>query len=127
MAVKAYGALGGNLGDRHAHLHRALHALREHPAATPHRLSPFPDTAPVGGPPGQGPYLNAAAEIETTLSAEELLRLLLEVEQRLDRVRTERFGPRTIDLDLLLYGNLVREGRELTVPHPRMHEREFVL
>src|SRR5439155_18834397 len=66
-------------------------------------------------------------EIETTLSAEELLRLLLEIEQGLGRVRHERHGPRTIDLDLLLYGNLVREGKELTVPHPRLHEREFVL
>ncbi len=127
MGVTAYVALGGNLGDRQAYLNRALQALREHPAVTLHRVSSFLETAPVGGPPGQGPYLNAAAEIETTLPAEDLLRLLLEVEQREGRVRAERFGPRTIDLDLLLYGNLVREGRVLTVPHPRMHEREFVL
>jgi 3-oxoacyl-[acyl-carrier protein] reductase len=127
MGVKAYVALGSNLGDRQGHLERALQALRETSAITLHRVSSFIETAPVGGPSGQGPYLNAAAEIETTLGAEELLRLLLEIEQRLGRVRHERHGPRTIDLDLLLYGNLVREGKELTVPHPRLHERAFVL
>src|SRR5262249_45353988 len=125
--VKAYVALGSNLGDRQGHLERALKALRENPSVTVHRVSSFLETAPVGGPPGQGPYLNAVAEIETTLEAEALLQLLLEIEQRLGRVRHERHGPRTIDLDLLLYGNLVREGKELTAPHPRMHEREFVL
>src|SRR5262249_23533868 len=127
MGVKAYVALGSNLGDRQGHLERALQALRETSAITLHRVSSFIETAPVGGPPGQGPYLNAAGEIETTLGAEELLRLLLEIEQRLGRVRHERHGPRSIDLDLLLYGNLVREGKELTVPHPRLHERAFVL
>lgn len=125
--VKAYVALGSNLGDRQGHLERAVQTLRDHPAVTVHRVSSFVETAPVGGPLGQGPYLNAAAEIETTLGAEELLRLLLEMEQGLGRVRHERHGPRTLDLDLLLYGNLVREGKELTVPHPRLHEREFVL
>jgi 2-amino-4-hydroxy-6-hydroxymethyldihydropteridine diphosphokinase len=125
--VNAYVALGSNLGDRQGYLERAVQALRDHPALTVHRVSSFVETAPVGGPPGQGPYLNAAAEIETTLGAEELLYLLLEIEQRLGRVRNERHGPRTIDLDLLLYGNLVREGKELTVPHPRLHERAFVL
>src|SRR5438105_11312665 len=83
--VKAYVALGSNLGDRQGHLERAVQALRDHPAVTVHRVSSFLDTAPVGGPPGQGRYLNAAAEIETTLSAEELLRLLLEIEQGLGR------------------------------------------
>src|SRR5437764_12984866 len=103
--VKAYVALGSNLGDRQGHLERAVQALRDHPTVTVHRVSSFLETAPVGGPPGQGRYLNAAAEIETTLSAEELLRLLLEIEQGLGRVRHQRHGPRTIDLDLLLYGN----------------------
>src|SRR5437016_12532296 len=125
--VKAYVALGSNLGDRQGYLERAVQALRDHPAVTVHRVSSFIETAPVGGPPGQGPYLNAAAELETTLGAEELLHLLLEIEQRLGRVRHQRHGPRTIDRDLLLYGNLVREGKELTVPHPRLHERDFVL
>ena len=127
MGVRAYVALGSNLGDRQGYLNQALQSLRDHPAITLHSVSSFIETAPVGGPPGQGPYLNAAAELETTLSAEELLRYLLEVERQLGRVRQERHGPRTLDLDLLLYGNEIREGRELTVPHPRMHEREFVL
>src|SRR2546423_5416375 len=81
--VKAYVALGSNLGDRQGYLERAVQALRDHPAVTVHRVSSFIETAPVGGPPGQGPYLNAAAELETTLGAEELLHLLLEIEQRL--------------------------------------------
>jgi 2-amino-4-hydroxy-6-hydroxymethyldihydropteridine diphosphokinase len=129
MGVKAYVALGSNLGDRQDYLNRALQSLREHSAIALGRVSSFLETAPVGGPPGQGPYLNAAAELETSLSAEELLRFLLDVEQRLGRVRQgqERYGPRTIDLDLLLYGNQVRESKELTLPHPRLHERTFVL
>src|SRR5947209_7207742 len=125
--MKAYIALGSNLGDRAAWLEQALKTLREHPAIAVLRVSSFLETEPVGGPGGQGRYLNAAAELETTLSAEELLQALLAVEARLGRVRAERFGPRTIDLDLLLYGSLTCEGPNLTLPHPRMHEREFVL
>jgi 3-oxoacyl-[acyl-carrier protein] reductase len=125
--VRAYVALGSNLGDRAGFLGRALQALREHPDITVLQVSSVIETEPVGGPPGQGPYLNAVAEIDTTLDAEELLRFLLETEDTLGRVRVERFGPRTIDLDLLLYGALIREGTDLTLPHPRMHEREFVL
>ncbi len=125
--MKAYIALGSNLGDRGAALERALKALRDHPAVAVLRVSSFLETEPVGGPPGQGRYLNAAAELETTLPAEKLMRLLLEIESRLGRVRGERFGPRTIDLDLLLYGSLTCETPGLTLPHPRMHEREFVL
>ena len=91
------------------------------------RVSSLYETAPVGGPAGQGPYLNAAAELRTELAAEALLRLLLEVESGLGRVRTERDGPRTIDLDLLLYDDVVRDDNELTLPHPRLHQRLFVL
>jgi 2-amino-4-hydroxy-6-hydroxymethyldihydropteridine diphosphokinase len=125
--MKAYIALGSNLGDRTAWLEQALKALREHPAIAVLRVSSFLETEPVGGPPGQGRYLNAAAELETTLSAEELLQTLLDVEARLGRVRAERFGPRTIDLDLLLYDAMTCESARLTLPHPRLHEREFVL
>jgi 2-amino-4-hydroxy-6-hydroxymethyldihydropteridine diphosphokinase len=85
------------------------------------------ETAPVGGPAGQGPYLNAAWEIETTLEPEALVETLLEVERALGRERTEKWGPRTIDLDLLLYGDRVIDEPGLTLPHPRMHERRFVL
>ena len=91
------------------------------------RLPEHPKAVHVGGPAGQGRYLNAAAELDTSLPADELLRTLLAVEQRLGRERQERYGPRTIDLDLLLYGTLTSESPELTLPHPRMHEREFVL
>jgi 2-amino-4-hydroxy-6-hydroxymethyldihydropteridine diphosphokinase len=127
MPTTAYIALGSNLGDRRAYLERAAEAMRGTPGVTVERLSSLYETAPVGGPPGQGPYLNAVAELRSDLPAEALLRALLDVEQRLGRVRQERDGPRTIDLDLLLYGDLVCAGPELTVPHPRLHERLFVL
>lgn len=127
MSVVAYVALGSNLGDRQHSLESAVTALRDHPAIIVRRVSSWLDTEPVGGPAGQGRYLNGVTEIDTTLSAEELLRLLLQIEQSLGRVRAVRFGPRTIDLDLLLYGNETREGRDLTLPHPRLHERAFVL
>jgi 2-amino-4-hydroxy-6-hydroxymethyldihydropteridine diphosphokinase len=127
MPATAYIALGSNLGDRRRFLDQALQLLREQPRVTVGRVSSYHETEPVGGPPGQGPYLNAAAELQTDLPPRDLLRLLLEVETRLGRVRQERFGPRTIDLDLLLYGDVMSDEAELTLPHPRMHERLFVL
>jgi 2-amino-4-hydroxy-6-hydroxymethyldihydropteridine diphosphokinase len=127
MTVTTYIALGSNLGDRRASLEGALQALREQPGVTVHSVSSFRDTEPVGGPPGQGPYLNAVAELHTDLPPQDLLRLLLDVEQRLGRVRRERWGPRTIDLDLLLYADVVCATPGLTLPHPRLHERRFVL
>src|SRR5262249_29733033 len=102
-------------------------ALRERPGITISAVSSHHETDPVGGPPGQGKYLNAAARLETTLSPGELLRVLLEVEQQLGRVRQERFGPGTIDVDLLLYEGVVQQHEALTLPHPRMHDRLFVL
>src|SRR5262245_16127717 len=123
MRTTAYIALGSNLGDRQGYLDRALQALQEHPGIIVTQVSSAHETAPVGGPPGQGPYLNAAAELQTDLGPAELLDVLLEVERQLGRVRAERFGPRTIDLDLLLYGDLIHEDPRLTVPHPRMAER----
>ncbi len=127
MKISAYIALGSNLGDRGAHLDRAVEALRRHPAITLGKVSRYYETKPVGGPPGQGPFLNSAAEIETEVSPGELLEALLEIERSLGRVRQERHGPRTIDLDLLLYGETMLSDVGLTVPHPRMHERLFVL
>src|SRR4051812_31869671 len=116
--TKTYIALGSNLGERQTYLEKALQALRDHPAIAVLHVSSFHETAPVGGPPGQGAYLNAAAELETSLSAEEVLRILLETEAKLGRVRGERFGPRTIDLDLLVHGNLTCETKDLSLPHP---------
>jgi 2-amino-4-hydroxy-6-hydroxymethyldihydropteridine diphosphokinase len=127
MPATAYIALGSNLGDRQGLLDRAIQALREQPGIAVTRVSSYHETAPVGGPPGQGRYLNAAAELLTVLKPDELLQVLFDVERRLGRVRTEHHGPRTIDLDLLLYGNEVRSDPALILPHPRMHERAFVL
>jgi 2-amino-4-hydroxy-6-hydroxymethyldihydropteridine diphosphokinase len=125
--ITAYIALGSNLGDRRDFLDRAVQFLRAEPGISVTRVSTYLETAPVGGPPGQGLYLNAAAELQTDLPPEQLLRVLLRVEQQLGRVRQERYGPRTVDLDLLLYGDARCETPALTLPHPRMHERSFVL
>jgi 3-oxoacyl-[acyl-carrier protein] reductase len=125
MAVTAYIALGSNLGDRRGYLDRAVAALRQRLNLT--RTSSVYETAPVGGPPGQGPYLNAVAEAVTDLAPADLLRALLEVEASLGRERHVKDGPRTLDLDLLLYGDLVSNDPHLTLPHPRMHQRLFVL
>lgn len=127
MTVTAYIALGSNLGDRRAYLDRALQALRDQPGIVVSRISSYHETEPVGGPPQQGKYLNAAAELQTDLEPAELMRTLLEVEKGLGRVRSEPNAPRTIDLDLLLYGDRVIDEPGLVVPHPRMHERLFVL
>ena len=112
MGTTAYIALGSNLGERGENLERALQALQESPGVEVTQMSSFYETAPVGGPAGQENYLNAAAELQTDLEPRELLRVLLEVEQRLGRVRRERFGPRTIDLDLLLYGDRVIQDED---------------
>jgi 2-amino-4-hydroxy-6-hydroxymethyldihydropteridine diphosphokinase len=125
--ITAYIALGSNLGDRSGYLGQALAALRQTEGVEVTRVSPVYETRPVGGPPGQGAYLNAVAELRTTRDAHDLLNVLLAIEQGLGRVRHERDGPRTIDLDLLLYDDLVCADGRLTVPHPRLHERLFVL
>jgi 2-amino-4-hydroxy-6-hydroxymethyldihydropteridine diphosphokinase len=127
MPVTAYIALGSNLGDREANLDRALELLRAAPDVMIVKVSRYHETDPVGGPPGQGKYLNAVAELQVFLEPAELLRVMLDVEHRLGRVRAERFGPRTIDLDLLLYGDKESDEPNLSLPHPRMHERAFVL
>ncbi len=123
----AYIALGSNLGDRREYLERALQALRQSAGIVVTRVSPVYETEPVGGPAGQGRYLNAAAELTTDLGARQLMAALLAIEQGLGRVRAERDGPRTIDLDLLLYDQQVIDEPGLKVPHPRLHERSFVL
>jgi 2-amino-4-hydroxy-6-hydroxymethyldihydropteridine diphosphokinase len=128
MTVTAYIGLGSNLGDRQGHLDAAISALNRLPAIEELRASVFWETAPVGGPPGQGHYLNAVVQIRTTLSPRELFDALMTVERQQGRVRgEERHAPRTLDLDLLLYGDAVINEPDLIVPHPRMHERTFVL
>ena len=123
--MRAYVGLGSNLGDRAAHLLLGLSALSRLPETRLLRLSPVYETDPVGPP--QPPYLNMVAELETELSPKGLLAEMLRVEKALGRERRERWGPRTLDLDLLLYGDLVLEEAGLSVPHPRLHERAFVL
>jgi len=127
MSATAYIALGSNRGDRRAYLDQALDALRQRPGIAVTKVSSYHETEPVGGPPGQGKYLNAAAELQTDLPPRELLQALLDIEQSLGRVRIEQDAPRTIDLDLLLHGDMVVNEPDLVVPHPRMHERPFVL
>lgn len=124
--ARAWIGLGSNLGDRRANLERALALVDAADGVTVTAVSSFHETAPVGGPP-QGPFLNAAAGLRTALEPEALLVLLLDVEGRLGRVRGERWGPRVIDLDLLLYDDRIIRTERLIVPHPRMHERPFVL
>jgi len=120
MAVLAYIGLGSNLGDRRSMIAGALERLR------PRRVSTVVETEPWGRT-DQPSFLNAVAEIETDLEPAELLDRLLEVERGLGRVRHEKWGPRTIDLDLLLYGDRRVMSEALSVPHPRLHERRFVL
>jgi len=115
------------MGDRCAHIEAAVGQLRSATGVVSVALSSLYETEPVGGPPGQGRYLNAAACVETTLEPEAFLELLMVIERELGRVRRERWGPRIIDLDLLLFDDRVIDSPGLTVPHPRMHERRFVL
>lgn len=125
--VTAYLALGSNLGDRAATLRGGREALDATPGIRVTASSPLYQTEAVGGPAGQGPYLNAALEVETTLSAHALLRRCLEVEARFGRRRRERWEARTLDVDLLLFGAEIRDDPELVLPHPRLHQRRFVL
>jgi 3-oxoacyl-[acyl-carrier protein] reductase len=119
--------MGSNLGNRREHLDKALELLGDQPGVVVVQVSSRYETTPVGGPPGQGNYLNCVAEVESDLGPQELLGALREVEQNMGRVRKEPNEARVIDLDLLLYGNVVFQSDTLTVPHPRMHERLFVL
>jgi len=121
----AWIALGSNLGDSHDTLRKALAelgALGEVVAR-----SSLYRTAPVGGPPGQGDYLNAVVALRTELPTRGLLQALLRIEERLGRVRSERWGPRTLDLDLPAHGDANVDDPVMTVPHPRLHHRPFVL
>ncbi len=127
MSVPAYIGLGSNLGDRCATLDAAVAALGRIGGITVAAVSRYHETEPVGGPPGQGLFLNAAAALVTTLSPLGLLRELQNVETLLGRVRTVHWGPRTLDLDLLLFGERVIDSPVLTVPHPHLMGRRFVL
>ena len=118
--------LGSNLGDRRAHLAAAVTALRDQ-ADDVAAVSPLYETAPVGGPEGQGPYLNAVVELETTDSPHRLPVRCRALERAARRKRTVRWGPRTLDADVLWVDGERVDEPDLTVPHPRMWERRFVL
>jgi 2-amino-4-hydroxy-6-hydroxymethyldihydropteridine diphosphokinase len=120
--VRAYLGLGSNLGDRRARLRQAVDALPDVVG-----VSPVYETEPVGGPAGQGRYLNMVVALETQLSPRQLLDLAHRLENDAGRVRTERHGPRTLDVDVLVVGGLCVDEPDLVVPHPRMWERRFVL
>ncbi|MBD3245891.1 MAG: 2-amino-4-hydroxy-6-hydroxymethyldihydropteridine diphosphokinase [Candidatus Omnitrophica bacterium] len=124
MAI--YIGIGANLGDRARSIRNALAMLKTHPEIRVKKVSRLRETSPVDGP-AQPDYLNAAAELESSLSPQELLRALQEIEHRLGRVRALKNGPRIIDLDLLLYHEQIICSAGLQVPHPRMTRRAFVM
>ena len=127
MPARAYIALGSNLGERHENLARAMQALQAHAGISVSRVSSCYATSPVGGPPGQGDFLNAAAELQTDLEPEQLLSVLLEIERSQGRIREQVDGPRTLDLDFLLYDDQIQKVEGLVLPHPRLQNRLFVL
>jgi 2-amino-4-hydroxy-6-hydroxymethyldihydropteridine diphosphokinase len=118
---------GSNLGRRREQLDLALDLIRFMPGVELVAVSRYVETRPVGGPPGQGCYLNGACLLETDLEPHDLLGALMAVEHTLERRRDERWGERTVDLDILLYEDLVLDTPDLTLPHPRMATRRFVL
>lgn len=122
---RAYVALGSNLGDRTQHLRRALDSLDQNADTRVVRVSSLYETAPIGPP--QGAYLNAVVELVTALAPVELLDALRSIEDAGGRERTIRWGPRTIDLDILDYANRILDTGHLRLPHPEMTSRGFVL
>lgn len=122
----AYVGIGSNLGDRSLHLIRALDEMEGLPQTKMVAMSGVYETEPVG-PPGQASYLNAVARLDTQLSPDDLLRHLQIIEEWAGRIRDQRWGPRTLDLDLLLYDSVISDSDFLTLPHPHAHERWFVL
>jgi 2-amino-4-hydroxy-6-hydroxymethyldihydropteridine diphosphokinase len=122
---RAFLGLGSNLGDREATLRQGVAQLES--AGDVIAISPLYETEPMGGPEDQGAFLNLVVELQTADSPQELLRRCQELENTAHRVRTVRWGPRTLDADVLLVGDLEVDEADLIVPHPRMWERRFVL
>jgi len=120
-------AFGANLGEPCAQILDAWNRLGQIPGVECQRLSSFYVTEPVGGPDNQPQFLNCAGLVFTTLSPEQFLNEIMEIETKMGRQRTEHWGPRTIDIDILLLGDIVIQTDRLTIPHPRMHDRRFVL
>ncbi|HXE52965.1 MAG TPA: 2-amino-4-hydroxy-6-hydroxymethyldihydropteridine diphosphokinase [Tepidisphaeraceae bacterium] len=125
--VIAYIALGANLGDREHNIRDALARLATNQDTRVVTVSSLLENPAIGGPPDSPPFLNAVAQVQTTLDAHALLRRLLDIEHQMGRVRQRKWEPRAIDLDLILYGDATIRSHELTVPHPLMDQRAFVL
>ncbi|HFI0393740.1 TPA: 2-amino-4-hydroxy-6-hydroxymethyldihydropteridine diphosphokinase [Streptococcus suis] len=126
MKHLAYLSIGGNMGDRQAYLEAALDKLDSHPNCQLGLVSPIYET-PAWGKTDQADFLNLACQVETDLSAQDFLAVCQEIELDLDRVRIEKWGQRTIDLDIIFWDEHVIEEENLIVPHPYAHERAFVL
>lgn len=124
--ANAYIGIGSNMGDREENLNSAIDLLKQEAGIVVTAVSSYINTAPVGYT-DQPDFLNAVIEIATTLIPQALLEVCLNIEKKLKRVRLIHWGPRTIDLDILLYDDLIINEPNLIIPHPRMHEREFVL
>jgi 2-amino-4-hydroxy-6-hydroxymethyldihydropteridine diphosphokinase len=127
LKVQVLLAFGSNLGNRQQTLENAYSEIGKLPDTELVRISKFCETRPVGGPAGQPDYLNSAAVIETWYSPKELLKQLQAIEKQFGRTRNEHWGARTLDIDILLYGDSVIETAELTIPHREMLNRRFVL
>ena len=127
MAARVYLGIGSNLGKREENIRGALSILDDTDGITVRKISSCYETEPVGPVTGQDDFYNVAAEIETTLSPGQVLAHINLVEQHLGRLRGERWGPRTIDIDILLWEDMVVDEDELTIPHPEMVRRAFVL
>ena len=125
--VTTYIGVGSNLGNKEANLRKALAMLIETPGIEIRRISAFLTNPAQGGPEGAPEFLNCAVEVVTSLSPKDLMKRLLEIEQQIGRIRREKWEPRVIDLDLLLHGNTILSTDTLSIPHPLMHERLFVL
>lgn len=123
---KAYIGLGSNIGDKEKYLNEAINKISNEESIEVLKKSSFITTKPWGYLE-QEDFLNSVIEIETTLEVEELMDLLLEFEAELDRKRTIKWGPRTIDLDIIMYDEIISSNEKVVLPHPRMHQREFVL
>ena len=126
MTKRVYLGLGSNLGDRDAHLNDAISTLSSHDAINITEQSSVIETEPIGNT-NQGKFLNAVIEIETTMTPQELLQTCLDIEIQQGRVRSEKWGPRTIDIDILFFDDQLIQEEGLHVPHPEMHNRSFTL
>jgi len=127
LVVVCYLGVGSNLGNRGRNIKLAVKKIGDLKDTRIIKESGFFNFPPAGGPVGQNNYLNAALKIQTKLSAPSLLKKLKKIEDELGRAKTARFGPRIIDLDILLYGDKSIKTKRLTIPHPRMFSRDFVI